>query len=311
MTKSRLPQIKIILLVGVVGTALLFAGALRPLLAPFVVLWSWTAQVHQAVVGLWLLAKDRWDQEQDLHNTREALDLERTAYDTLQKEINHLHSLLGRQGELDGVLAGVIAAPPAAVYDTLIIDAGSQEGVRVGMVALSQKEMWPLGVVDVVEPYLARVRLYSFPETQIQAFVGEHQTPILLAGRGGGVLEGTLPRELSPPVGAVVWASGVSTVPIGKVVRVVTTPANPQAAVIVRLVPNPFTVRRVILTDKVRLLPQEWWERLTTAPSQSGTLNTDATQNAASAASSTEGALNTLEAAEGTMQADPESAIDR
>lgn len=265
----------------ILAAVLLLAGFLRSPLAPFLSLWSFVAESTTTLKGVWLLAYDRFSRESEQRRLAESVALERSAYQTLQNEITQLQSLLGRLPPDAGttIMSGVLAVPPASVYDTLILDVGQKGGVRRGMVALAPPEWWPVGVVDIVTPQFSRVRLYSAPSTRLLARLGEAQTPILLTGKGGGVLAGQVPQEMAPEVGTVVWTSSLPLTPIGRVVRVEQTPANPKATVVARIAPNPFTIRRVLLTESVRMLPASWWREAAQSPVSTTTMPAAPTSN--------------------------------
>ena len=66
---------------------------------------------------------------------------------------------LGACTRYSGIIAGIVARPPASPYDTLVLSAGSEEGVTLGMEAFGAGGV-PLGVVSSVLANFSRVTLF-------------------------------------------------------------------------------------------------------------------------------------------------------
>lgn len=118
----------------------------------------------------------------------------------LREENEDLKAMLGRKSEYDFTLARILSAPPVSPYDTLLIDAGTDQGVFIGMQALSQGD-FKVGEVTRVWGRTALVSLYSTPNTQLSVTVGSSSIPAVAWGLGGGNLRIILPRGVSVKVG--------------------------------------------------------------------------------------------------------------
>ena len=68
-------------------------------------------------------------------------------------------SISGLVPDTRGIIAGIVARPPASPYDTLVLSAGSAEGVTLGMEAFGAGGV-PLGVVSSVLANFSRVTLF-------------------------------------------------------------------------------------------------------------------------------------------------------
>ena len=81
----------------------------------------------------------------------------------LQKENDNLKDLLGRKVTKDkSILATILVKPPQNLYDILTIDAGTDQGVKVGDKVIADANVY-IGEVREVYSNSAKVVLYSAP----------------------------------------------------------------------------------------------------------------------------------------------------
>lgn len=120
----------------------------------------------------------------------------------LYAENQALKKLLGRTEGVSVVLAGVVLRPPGVPYDTLVVDAGSREGVVVGDV-VSAGGTALIGRVSEVYATTARVRLFSAPEEVYDALLktADRTVPVHVEGQGSGSLTAQVPVGVSVSVG--------------------------------------------------------------------------------------------------------------
>lgn len=169
----------------------------------------------------------------------------------IQKETS-LSALLGSSGPqktaISGILAGVVARPPESPYDTLILAAGTNAGVSLGMEAFGEGGV-PLGVVSSVTKDFSRVTLFSSPRTVLYGWVGSANVPLSIFGVGGGAMNASLSRAANVVVGDIVFAPGPGMLPIGSVVRIDSDPSAP--GINLRIAPrvNPFSLTWVLVRD--------------------------------------------------------------
>jgi cell shape-determining protein MreC len=78
----------------------------------------------------------------------------------LEERVVELEGKLGRAGSDDRVTARVLAGPGRSPYDTLVIDAGSEQGILVGDHVV-YTGAGVIGTVAEVYPTSAKVRLFS------------------------------------------------------------------------------------------------------------------------------------------------------
>ena len=147
-----------------------------------------------------------------------------------------------------GIIAGIVARPPASPYDTLVLSAGSAEGVTLGMEAFGAGGV-PLGVVSSVLANFSRVTLFSAPNMTVNGWVGRTNVPIIISGAGAGALNASVTRSAGIAAGDIVFAPGPGMLPIGVVTRIDGDPASPS--VILRIMPilNVFSIAWVVVRD--------------------------------------------------------------
>jgi cell shape-determining protein MreC len=159
-----------------------------------------------------------------------------------------VQSITGLAADGKSVIAGVITRPPVSPYDTLVIAAGSAEGISVGMEAFGGGSI-PLGTVSSVLEHFSRITLFSAPGTSVLGWVSSKRTPVILKGEGGGALSASVPRSAGIISGDSVSVSGPGSIPIGTVVQVDIDPSAPSASLRIAPKVNLFAINWVSLRD--------------------------------------------------------------
>jgi cell shape-determining protein MreC len=133
--------------------------------------------------------------------------------DVLYKENVQLKARLGRTGEVRRIVAGVLLRPPATPYDTLVIDAGTAEGVTLQAVVSAGGSV-VLGTVFEVYEHSSRVRLYSAPGESYDALLqygkNTEHIALVLKGQGGGSMHAEVPSGISVTVGDKAFLPGLA-----------------------------------------------------------------------------------------------------
>jgi len=200
--------------------------------------------------------------------------------DVLYQENVDLKARLGRDAKVQTILAGVLLAPPAAPYDTLLIDAGSAQDVALGdMVSSGGTTL--IGTVSEVHATTATVTLYSAPGQRYQAFllhsgavvsvpnilasstsatsntttktnvsVSNKSTPVELEGQGGGSLRAEVPAGTPVKVGDSIVTPGVVNGFAGVVSAVTQNSSESFETIYVTLPTNPLELRFVEIWRK-------------------------------------------------------------
>jgi cell shape-determining protein MreC len=240
----------------VVGVALL-ALAIRLILPN--VFWTMTSPLFTVSDALGGVSRSFFGSFGDAASLTLRVDKLTSENTALQDENTTLKSRLetyGALGDRPGIIAGVVARPPQSAYDTLVIAAGTREGVMVGMEAFAQGDV-PLGVVDTAWDNFARITLFSAPQRETAGWVGPRSTAITINGLGGGVLRASVAGAANIVVGDVVYVPGPGALPLGRVGDIETNPSS--SSVVLRIVSavNLFNVTWVTLRETGVDLPRQ------------------------------------------------------
>lgn len=147
-----------------------------------------------------------------------------------------------------GIVASVLARPPVAAYGTLILSAGSEQGVAPGMEVFGNGGV-PLGVIKTVTERFSRVALFSAPGATLAAWAGATHVPILLIGAGAGAFSASAPRSANFSEGETIFAPGEPAAPIGVIERIDGAAAAPIVSLAIAPAANPFTLTMVVVRD--------------------------------------------------------------
>lgn len=148
----------------------------------------------------------------------------------LTSRAQDLTKLLGGSGTGStgsGILAGVLVRPPESAYDTLIVAAGSKEGVVVGSEVFGTGGV-PIGTVQKVTAHTATVVLISTAGTTTSGWVGESREPLSLVGMGAGAFTASVSKVAAPLVGDNIYIPGPGAVPIGTIASIETDASSPS-----------------------------------------------------------------------------------
>lgn len=106
------------------------------------------------------------------------------------------------------VIAAVLSRPRWSAYDTLIVGAGYDDGIHIGMQVSASG--FVIGEVAEVRGSTSLVSLYSTAGKKTIAQVSG-KIPVELIGSGGGTFEAEVARDIPITVGDGAFATGIST----------------------------------------------------------------------------------------------------
>lgn len=181
-------------------------------------------------------------------NTRLRLELAKFQYSdflikALERENADLKAFYGREGEVF-LTASVLARPPRAIYDTLVVDIGSDAGIEVGARVYAAPHI-VIGDVQEVYSRTAVVSLYSSSGRETEVLVGD--VSAIARGRGSGNYVVVLPRSLAVATGTPIVLGGTTLSVFGEVDSIEAHPADPEQTIYFR---NPISIsslRQVII----------------------------------------------------------------
>lgn len=125
----------------------------------------------------------------------------------LEQENSDIKKLFGRDENNKRILTRVLSRPPFQIYDTLIIDIGSINGVREGNLVYTE-ENYAIGKVSRVYDRTSVVTLFSSPKetysVMVKSKLGEESTSstkslnneITFIGIGNGGFEAQVPKHM-------------------------------------------------------------------------------------------------------------------
>lgn len=158
----------------------------------------------------------------------------------LQNRISEMENIMNRASTSKVVIAGVLKIPPAIPFDTLLIDAGSKNGIAFGQKVYAS-QAFLMGEISETFPDTAKVKLYSTSGEKFQVRLGASSTTYEAVGRGGGEFSVSAPRDAKIKVGDLALFPGLGGDTAGVVAYVEEDPAKIFEEVYVRF-PIPFSL---------------------------------------------------------------------
>ena len=238
----------VIFLLSILGIFSNLGGALHRLGLP---VWKTQNAISNTVENSAYIVRTKksvFKENEDLRLRNLALESKMLDYNLLAKENEDLRFLLGRAGESKNFILGtIIAKPNKSFYDTLVLDAGLDHGVREGNIVYAQSE-FPIGRISVVYDRTSVVTLFSSSDVTLNAQIEGLNTSVELVGRGGNNFEMDVPHELDVPTGTFVVAPFVNSSIVAIVVDVVSDPHDP--------------VKKILLRSPVNVQDLKWVEIL-------------------------------------------------
>jgi len=161
---------------------------------------------------------------------------------------NELLAELGRGGDVPKIVAGVVTKPPFSPYDIYTVDAGTENGVQVGNLALFSDYV-SLGLVSRVNTTGAKITLFSAPGKETQMILNE--ATFLTTGQGGGSLRIDVPRDFEVETGDQVTLPGYNVYATGIVAGIEFKPQDSIKKVLVKVPVNIEAVNLVSLVPYI------------------------------------------------------------
>lgn len=209
----------IVITLVVIGVILLaFSGILRPVFGkvmdPFVKIQGWLSNQFLAVYDFFTLPRDVTDlitENTELKNEVSQLQSQVIELQEQLSEADILYALLDfarAKPENTYVAASVIGRDPNPFMHYLIIDHGSDDGLRYGMPVVTQQGL--VGKIDAVTASAARVQLISDPDSTINVRMQSLNEEAQLIGSITGDIELTMiPTDVNLQAGEILLTSGL------------------------------------------------------------------------------------------------------
>ncbi|MBI3634271.1 MAG: rod shape-determining protein MreC [Candidatus Yonathbacteria bacterium] len=170
----------------------------------------------------------------------------------LEERVQMLEEVLGRKGMDNRVISTVLSGPGQSPYDTLIIDAGIDVGIRRGNLVV-YAGAGVIGRVAEVYPSSAKITLFSSPtEEEFFVLVGGAKVPAKAWGRGMGNFETRVPQGSIVSVGSDVVLSENPSFILGIVGSVEEKESMPFIKVLFRA---PFNIAEIRQVEIITTVP--------------------------------------------------------
>jgi hypothetical protein len=183
-------------------------------IAPNSSAWLWD---HVRGVRVISLERDKAIQE------RNAAHAELSWLHATIPDFERVSTLLSHDDER--IIAGVLSAPNESPYDTLILDAGADDGVRVGSLVFNA---WsPIGTIIETAKRTSTVTLFSTPGVASIVYSPREGTMAKAIGMGGATFRVLMPHGSTVAVGDPFIMPTLGGGVIGTVARVWNDPTEP------------------------------------------------------------------------------------
>ncbi len=233
-SNSRIWQtaLVVLLVAGIIALALggFLSPALRTVLGPLVSVQNWFSTRYMAIYEFVTVPRDVTSLRQrntELENENAQYESEIIQLQQQLREAQVLYALLDfarTRPENEYAAAAVIGLDPNPFLRYIIIDKGTDAGIRHGMPVVTEQGL--VGRVDAVTANAARVQLITDPGARVNVRLQSNQVKAMLTGSlTGEVSLDMVPQETDMQIGEVVLTSGLggsypADVLIGKVVSV-------------------------------------------------------------------------------------------
>ena len=160
----------------------------------------------------------------------------------LEDENNQLKEILGRMPVKDNfVLGNILTKPNHSPYDTVVIDIGSNLGIKEGDMVYADGNI-PIGNISKVYEKTSLVVLYTNPGQVTEGFINDTNASVELIGRGGGNFEMIIPIELNLENGTMIYLPNNISLILALVNETISKPSDPFKKV---LLSSPVNVQNL------------------------------------------------------------------
>ncbi|MEK7463570.1 MAG: rod shape-determining protein MreC [Patescibacteria group bacterium] len=173
------------------------------------------------------IARPFWSIEKGITDSAAFIspELQNATIIELQKENADLKKLFDARVSSSSVVAYILKKPPFSAYDTFIIDAGLDAGIKNGAKVYVMGGVIIGEIIDAAS-MISKVKLYSSYGEKYEVYIGSDNIQATATGRGGGSFEAVLPRDVKIQEGDTVTIPHLTTTVFGIVKKVIADPAR-------------------------------------------------------------------------------------
>ncbi len=169
----------------------------------------------------------------------------------LTKENFELKEIMNRAVSKNLVLAYVLKKPPFTAYDSFILDVGSNDRVEKGDGVYVLGNIL-IGETEEVFSNTSKVKLYSTYGEKYDVLIGEQNIQATAVGRGGGLFETIIPRDVKVSEGDTIIIPNISSSVFGIVSKVIADPARAFSTIIFSQPINIYEQKWVQIYEKTK-----------------------------------------------------------
>jgi cell shape-determining protein MreC len=140
--------------------------------------------------------------------------------------------LVRKDAKVPMTIASILSKPNQSLYDTLIIDAGTKQGLKTGNTVFALGNV-PIGRIGDVYGSSAKVILFSSAGEKTQVIIGSKNLPagrqgvfMEIVGRGGGNFEMIIPRDFTLTKGDQAVLPGITPYVLGVMETMLSDPRD-------------------------------------------------------------------------------------
>lgn len=178
-----------------------------------------------------------------------ARDASMLALDDVKSENESLKNAMGRIGKASVVLGVILSRPPASPYDTLVLDIGTNDGVRVGDKVYAEGDAL-IGDISEVYANQSKATLYSTSGRETPVLVGTTTIAAEATGKGGGNFVIKLPASAKVVKGAVISMPHIRTHVFGVVDTIMVDSSDSLQTILFRSPVNVYQLKFVEVEKK-------------------------------------------------------------
>ena len=136
---------------------------------------------------------------------------EQALFDLIKKENEDLKNIFDRSKTNQKLLLGTVLVKPfLSTYDTLVIDVGVLDGVKINDRVLADGNIY-IGYISEVYEDASKVILYSSPGEKVKVLIGDNNIEKEALGLGSGNFMVETPREIDVKEGDSIVIPSIST----------------------------------------------------------------------------------------------------
>lgn len=146
------------------------------------------------------------------------------------------------------IFARVLAKPSRSLYNSIIIDQGSKDGIMLGQMVVTRGVLG-LGSISSVSENTATVELFSGPQFSSNLVMKNQNITVPAKGRGGGNFEIHIPREIVVTDGDILALPEDPNIAVGVVKSITFDPRDPFQTILAR---TPINLQELNFVEVVK-----------------------------------------------------------